>query len=369
MPVLPAQSIKKQTDHTHEEAFREGIVDTIRLYLRHDDDELPQMCRRFRVVKKDRTRLRTLGFTSGRERYTKQGDRLIVWRRKRDGARVVQYGKRLYVEFSVPRVLSLENHQVHEVTEDKFHRAIRMMTRDLLPWTTLRAELSSVYDHDLPMCKANSTGWVVSRIDHARDFKEDWTLVRRHSHDVNWGHGGRFPIRPDYAPTNCLLWPSGSRELSIYNKRREIKDRTGESIDLERSIRVEYRAKPRGIFAYAKRLHLQKRRGIRTLPFEWETRDGRVFQTNIPCSYASLHLALQEQLMKFDGADVELPEEPRTSTFRLAQTLAADPSAWRTYCKTQKRAKVRLLQPKVAAYRCQQNRFSLLSRCYPGSNG
>ena len=270
-PVLPAQSInksiKKQIDQRHDEAIRERIVDTIKRYLRHDDNQLPQLCRRYRIVKIDRTRLRMLGFTGGRARYTKGGNRLVIWRRKRDGARVVQFQDCLYIEFSVPRVLGLENHQVHEVSEDEFHRAIRMMTRDLIPWTTRRAELSSVYDPDLPMCKANNTGWVVARIDHARDFHEDWDLVDRHSHDVNWGHGGPFPIRPERYPDSGLLWPSSTHELSLYNKLREIQDRTGQSIDLERLIRFEYRVKPRGMPAYVKRLQKRKCRGGRTLPF------------------------------------------------------------------------------------------------------
>ena len=180
-----------------------GIIDHVRLSLLHP------------ITKLDRDRLAANGFET--ERVTvrakraprdhvydpEPGAELLV--RSSDGCRVRIWHNRIAVIGSLSRILGATNDQLHELTERDAILATRMLTKELLPWTTLRASL-------------DGEEWAVLEIALAIDVPCDaWTYAEAYELS-RWKPTNKLPKRYPRG----LAWEGSENRLTLYDKGSEM---------------------------------------------------------------------------------------------------------------------------------------------------
>lgn len=118
---------------------RVGLTDTLKLRLdgRALDRDLERLQKTGEFTRKE-SGVRKATSTGG---TVKELGRQAFLFRKRDGLRLFAYEHCTFVEFSAPRVLDLYSDEQHLMSERDLRRAVDIATVDLLPWSTVRAQL------------------------------------------------------------------------------------------------------------------------------------------------------------------------------------------------------------------------------------
>ena len=276
----------------------EGCIDTIRI-------SLP-----WPVVSKDRGHLQQHGFLLKKNLHKakKMPDGSLaepdpgteLWSRESDGCRVElrpqSETKRANcaIEVSLPRVLGIPNHRLHELSQLDTQHALEILMESILPWTTWRADTADEV-------------WAVVRLDIARDRPGDIASVIESYQHTRWRRVKTPPFPRKMS--NGLWWKSSSEsqtphQLRIYDKGVEMLNSATTSEALKDApgpgtvIRVERRFRGNvGLSVLSKLLDggdSAIRSGGRLVPLV--DRDFRGKLARPPLSLHGLHLALAHEI-------------------------------------------------------------------------